>query len=273
VGKLDGKVAFITGVARGQGRSHAVRLAAEGADIIGVDICAPIDTVHYPLAGDDDLDETVRMVEEVGGKMLARQADVRDRAELQSAFDEGVERFGRCDIVLANAGILSTSLDETDEVAAWTNAIDVMLTGAWHTLKVAIPTLVRQGDGGAIVLTGSTASFKGISDGSGGNDGYHAAKHGVLGLMRSYANLLAPHRIRVNSVHPTGCATLMITNEYFGRWVAANPEHATRLQNPFPVEAVEPDDISNAVLYLVSEDGRYVTGVALPVDAGFTNRV
>jgi SDR family mycofactocin-dependent oxidoreductase len=273
VGKLDGKVAFITGVARGQGRSHAVLLASEGANIVGVDICGPIGSVRYPLASIEDLDETVALVEAQGSKMIARRADVRHQGQLAEAFQEGREAFGQCDIVLANAGFIAGGYGETDPVAAWQDSIDVLLSGVWNTLRVTTPSMIEQGEGGAIVITGSTGSFKGMSDGSGGMDGYHAAKHGVLGLMRSYANLLAPHRIRVNTVHPTGVNTPMVVNENFGQWVEAYPEIAQTFRNALPVELIEPIDVSRAVLYLVSDDGRYVTGHSLAVDAGFLNRL
>jgi SDR family mycofactocin-dependent oxidoreductase len=272
MGKLEGKVAFITGAARGQGRSHAVRLAQEGAHIIGVDLCGPIDTVPYPLGTAEDLAETVQQVEHLDRRMVGLKADVRDRAGLRAAFDEGVSALGRCDIVLANAGILTSSVGETDDEAAWKNTIDIALTGVWNTIKVCSPTLIEQGDGGSIVLTGSTSSFVALSDGSGGNDAYIAAKHAVLGLMRCYANLLAPHSIRVNTVIPTGVNTPMIMNEHFGQWVENHADLVAPMKNLLPVEVVEPVDVSNAVLYLVSDDGRYVTGSTMTVDAGFLAR-
>lgn len=269
MGKLDGKVAFITGAARGQGRSHAVRLAQEGADIIAVDLCAQIDTVPYAMPTPQDLDQTVKEVEALDRRIVASRADVRSLEQMQQAVREGVAQLGRLDIVLANAGIAPMGRDE-DPAQAWRDVIDVNLTGVWNTLRAAVPVLVDQGDGGAIVLTSSTAGLKGIGGDSGGGQGYTAAKHGVVGLMRAFATSLAQHRIRVNTVHPTGVNTPMVVNEFMQQWLAEEPSAAGALTNLLPVDMVEPVDISNAILFLVSDDGRYVTGITLPVDAGFT---
>jgi SDR family mycofactocin-dependent oxidoreductase len=274
MGKLDGKVAYITGAARGQGRAHAVRLAEEGADIIAVDICHDLPTVPYPLATPEDLDETAKLVVNAGQRVVTRMADVRDIAALRAAFRDGVAELGRIDIVIANAGVLHFGDvdDETDDLA-WEVASRVMLDGVRNTIKVCRKALVDGGRGGSIVITSSTAGLKGMSDGSGGVDGYIAAKHGVVGLMRSYANILGPHGIRVNTVHPTGVLTPMIMNEAFGSWVAHHPEIADRMTNLLPVPALEPVDISHAIAWLVSDEARYVTGVTLPIDAGFTARL
>jgi SDR family mycofactocin-dependent oxidoreductase len=269
MGKLDGKVAFITGAARGQGRSHAVRLAQEGADIIAVDLCAQIDTVPYAMATPEDLEQTVKEVEALDRRIVASQADVRSLEQMQQAVREGVAQLGRLDIVLANAGIAPMGAEE-DPARSWQDVIDVNLTGVWNTLRAAAPVLVEQGEGGAIVLTSSTAGLKGIGGNSGGGEGYTAAKHGVVGLMRTYANTLAQHRIRVNSVHPTGVNTPMVVNEFMQRWLQEEPSAAGAISNLLPVEMIEAVDISNAILFLVSDDGRYVTGVTLPVDAGIT---
>jgi SDR family mycofactocin-dependent oxidoreductase len=269
MGRVEGKVAFITGAARGQGRSHAVRLAQEGADIIAVDLCDQIATVEYPMATPDDLAETVREVEALDRRIVAGQADVRDLAALQAAFDEGVAQLGGVDIVLANAGIAPMGADSENKVAAFRDVVDVNLTGVWNTVEVAVPTLVEQGRGGAIVLTSSTAGLKGIGGESGGGMGYTAAKHGVVGLMRGFATNLAKHSIRVNTVHPTGVNTPMIVNEVMERFLAQS-EMAGALTNMLPVGILEPVDISNAILFLVSDEARYITGVTLPVDAGFT---
>jgi SDR family mycofactocin-dependent oxidoreductase len=271
MGKLDGKVAFITGAARGQGRSHAVRLAEEGADVIAVDLCAQIDTVPYPMATPEDLEETTRQVEQLDRRIVARQADVRDGAALQAALDQGVAELGGVDVVLANAGIAPMS-GESDPARAFRDVIDVNLVGVWNTVQAAVPTMIEQGRGGAIVLTSSTAGLKGIGGDNAGGQGYTASKHAVVGLMRTYANTLAPHRIRVNTVHPTGVNTPMVVNEFMQRWLAEDPSIAGAMANLLPVEMVEPVDISNAILWLVSDDARYVTGVTLPVDAGFTVR-
>jgi SDR family mycofactocin-dependent oxidoreductase len=269
MGKLDGKVAFITGAARGQGRSHAVRLAQEGADIIAVDLCAQMDTVGYPMATPEDLAQTVKEVEALDRRIVATQADVRDRAALQAAFDTGVAQLGGVDIVLGNAGIAPMSLNPQE--AEWQDVLDVNLTGVYYTVEVAKQALIDRG-GGAIVLTSSTAGINGIGGGTPGGLGYTAAKHGVVGLMRSYANLLAQHSIRVNTVHPTGVNTPMVVNEVMQEFLQADPQMSNAMANALPVDMLEPVDISNAVLWLVSDDARYVTGVALPVDAGFTNK-
>jgi SDR family mycofactocin-dependent oxidoreductase len=274
MGQFDGKVAFITGVARGQGRSHAVMLASEGANIIGVDICEQIDTVLYPLASESDLADTVSAVEAVGGKILARKADVRSRQQLAAVFAEGLEMFGRCDIAIANAGILAgCGPDEFDIDQTFRDSIDTILVGAWNTIRVAVPSMVEGNDGGTIIIIGSTASTVGMSDGSAGLDGYVAAKHGLVGLMRAYANILAKHSIRVNIILPTGVNTLMVNNDYSSTWISGDSDHSRSLQNPMPISAMEPEDVSRAVLFLASQDARYITGLAMTVDAGFTNKV
>jgi SDR family mycofactocin-dependent oxidoreductase len=270
MGKLEGKVAFITGAARGQGRSHAVRLAAEGADIIAVDICGQIDSVPYPMATPDDLAETVKEVEGLDRRIFARQADVRDEAGLKSAFEAGVAELGPVDIVLANAGI--APLSRREEHSAWQDVIDVNLTGVFNTVETAIPSMIERGQGGAIVLTSSTAGINGIGGPSRGGLGYAAAKHGVVGLMRVYANNLAPHRIRVTTVHPTGVRTPMVVNDAMGEFLAQDPSLSNAMANALPVDMVEAVDISNAIVWLVSDDARYVTGITVPVDAGFTNK-
>lgn len=269
MGKLDGKVALITGAARGQGRSHAVRLAQEGADVIAVDLCRQIDTVAYPMATPDDLAQTVQEVEALDRRIVAQEADVRDRGALQQAVDAGAAELGGIDIVLANAGIAPIGLHEEDPQQAWADVVAVNLTGVWHTVEVALPSLLGHGRGGAIVLTSSTAGLKGIGGSSAGGLGYTASKHGVVGLMRSYATQLAQHKVRVNSVHPTGVNTPMVVNDAMQEMLA-DPSMAGAISNPLPVEMLESVDISNAILWLVSDDARYVTGVTLPVDAGIT---
>jgi SDR family mycofactocin-dependent oxidoreductase len=269
-GRLDGKVAFITGAARGQGRSHAVRLAQEGANIIAVDICRQIDAVAYPMATQEDLDQTVKEVEALGQRIIARQADVRDEAGLRAAFGAGAGELGPVDIVVANAGISTMSLHETPD--AWQAVIDVNLTGTLNTVEVALPTMISRGRGGAIVLISSSAGLTGIGGPSRGGLAYTASKHGVVGLMRSYANNLARHRIRVNSVHPTGVRTPMVENDAFREFLTAYPDAGTAIANALPVDMVESTDIAGAVAWLVSDDARYVTGIALAVDAGFLNK-
>jgi SDR family mycofactocin-dependent oxidoreductase len=270
MGKLEGKVAFITGAARGQGRSHAIRLAQEGADIIAVDLCEQIASVPYPMSTPDDLAETAKQVEALDRRIYPAQADVRDAAALKQAFDAGTAELGPVDIVLANAGIAPMSIHEEHD--AWQDVIDVNLTGVFNTVEIAIPSMIERGQGGAIVLTSSTAGINGIGGPSRGGLGYTAAKHGVVGLMRSYANVLAPHSIRVNTVHPTGVRTPMIINEAMEEFLAQDPQMSNAMANALPVDMVEPVDISNAIAWLVSDDARYVTGVTLPVDAGFTNK-
>jgi SDR family mycofactocin-dependent oxidoreductase len=270
VGRLDGKVAFITGAARGQGRSHAVRLAQEGADIIAVDICRQIDPVPYPMATQEDLDQTVKEVEALGRRVVACQADVRDEAGLRAVFEAGTAELGPAEIVVANAGISTMSLHEAPE--AWQVVIDVNLTGTFNTVEVAVPPMISRGRGGAIVLISSSAGLAGIGGPSRGGLAYTASKHGVVGLMRSYANNLARHRIRVNSVHPTGVRTPMVENDTFREFLAAYPDAGTAIANALPVDMVESTDIAGAVAWLVSDDARYVTGIALAVDAGFLNK-
>ncbi|HEY3716452.1 MAG TPA: mycofactocin-coupled SDR family oxidoreductase [Jatrophihabitantaceae bacterium] len=270
MGKLDGKVVFITGAARGQGRSHAQILAVEGAAIVGVDICRQLDSVSYKMPGPEELAETVDLVRESGGRMIGLEVDVRDADGLASAVDKGVEEFGRLDIVLANAGIMAHELPPyAGTRQSWTDSIDVMLTGVWNTLQATIPVLRRQGEGGAVVITSSSAGTRpGATDFDGGHDGYVAAKFGVVGLMRTYAVALGDEGIRVNTVHPTGVRTPMVMNDFFGEYMRAHPKIAASSQNRLPVQVVEPSDISRAILFLVSDDGRYVTGSEYRVDAG-----
>jgi (+)-trans-carveol dehydrogenase len=271
-GRVEGKVAFVTGAARGQGRSHALRLAQEGADIIAVDIGKQIDSVPMPMATPDDLNETVRQVEELDRRIVATQTDVRDYAGLKRALDDGVAQLGRLDIVAANAGIASFGPAEELSEEAWQDMIDVNLTGVWHTCKAAIPHLKAGGRGGSIILTSSAAGLKGYANVS----HYVSAKHGVVGLMRTLAQELAPHMIRVNSIHPTQVDTPMIMNETAFRLFLPDREHPTvedfapvsQMMNALPIPWVDPVDISNAVLFLASDEARYITGVPLPVDAG-----
>jgi SDR family mycofactocin-dependent oxidoreductase len=276
MGSLDGKVAFITGVARGQGRSHAVRLASDGADIIGVDICADIPSNGYPMANRGELDETIAMVEQAGGKMLGAVADVRDFAAVNDALSAGVGHFGRLDIVCANAGIATMAFRELtieEELEQWTDVLDVNLVGAFHTAKAAIPHLLAGRRGGSIVFTSSTAGLRGFGGLQGGGLAYAASKHGIVGLMRTLSNALAPESIRVNTVHPTAVNTMMATNPAMTSFLENYPDGGPHLQNPMPVGLLEPEDISAAIAYLVSDAAKYVTGVTFPVDAGFCNKL
>ncbi|MGW4929571.1 mycofactocin-coupled SDR family oxidoreductase [Agromyces sp. NPDC004153] len=277
MGRLDGKVAFITGAARGQGRSHALRMAQEGADIIAVDVVKQLPSVEYPMSTPDDLAETVRQVEALDRRIVAREADVRDYGALKAALDEGVAELGRLDIVSANAGIFSQGRADELSDESWDEMIGVNLTGVWHTAKAAIPHL-RAAGGGAIVITSSTAGIQGFENFA----HYVSAKHGVVGLMRTLALELAPDMIRVNTVHPTSVDTDMIQNDMLYALFAPDLEPADRTRetlgdrfqamNALPVPWVEPVDISNAVLWLASDEARYVTGVMLPVDAGSTTK-
>jgi SDR family mycofactocin-dependent oxidoreductase len=270
MGKLDGKVAFITGAARGQGRSHAVRLAQEGADIIAIDICSQISSVSYAMATPADLAQTVKEVEAEGRRIVARQADVRDVDGLRQAFEEGTSELGPATIVLANAGIGVGGPNSSDQ--DWHDVIAVNLTGVWNTGRIAIPSMIEADQGGAIVITSSTAGLLGVGTNEIGLLGYTAAKTGVVGLMRSWANYLAPHSIRVNAVAPTAVRTPMAANVSIEALFEINPSLASAMSNAMPVEMVEAIDISNAIAWLVSEDARYVTGTVVPVDAGSLNR-
>jgi len=270
MGKLDGKVAFITGAARGQGRSHAVRLAQEGADIIAVDICKQMEVVGYPMSSPEDLDQTVKEVEAAGRRIVARQLDVRDVDALQHAFDEGSAELGPVGIVLANAGIGPGG--RASDQQQWDDVIGVNLTGVWNTGRVAIPSMIEHGQGGAIVLTSSTGGLMGPGINHAGVLGYTASKHGVIGLMRSWANYLAPHYIRVNAVAPTTVRTPMAGGGDVAAIIKNVPELAGSLTNAIPVEAVEAIDVTNAILWLVSDEARYITGTVVPVDAGNINR-
>jgi SDR family mycofactocin-dependent oxidoreductase len=274
MGMLEGKVAFVTGAARGQGRSHAVRLAQEGADIIAVDLCGQIDTVPYAMATREDLQQTVKEVEALDRRIVATQADVRDTAALTAALADGVAQLGRLDIVAANAGIASYAAIEDISDEMWDDMIATNLSGVFKTVRAAVPHLKANDGGGSIVLTSSTAGIMGMAHLS----HYVAAKHGVVGLMKVFAIELAPHMIRVNSVHPTTVNTDMVQNQ--GTYDLFRPDlapgTATRddagdaflTLNLLPVKWVEPVDISNAVVWLSSDQARYVTGVQLPIDAG-----
>jgi len=263
-GRLEGKVALISGAARGQGRSHAVRLAQEGADIIAFDVCKQLPTVGYRMASPEDLKETAKQVEDLDRRIIAREADVRDADAVRAVVEEGVAELGRLDIVSANAGIATFSENAWSmEDDVWEETIAVNLTGVWKTLKAAIPAMINAGRGGSIIITSSTAGIKGMA----GIAHYDSSKHGVVGLMRTLAIELAQHSIRVNTVHPTGVNTPMVVNDYMAQFLAEDVG-GTNIMNLLPVELVEPVDISNAVLWLASDEARYVTGVQLRVDAG-----
>jgi (+)-trans-carveol dehydrogenase len=272
-GRVEGKVAFITGAARGQGRSHAVRLAQEGADIIAIDVCKPIEGVQVAPATPEDLAETADLVKGHDRRIVTAEVDVRDYDAMKAAVDSGVEELGRLDIIVANAGIGNggATLDKTSE-RDWTDMIDINLGGVWKTVKAGVPHLLAGGRGGSVILTSSVGGLKAYPH----TGHYVAAKHGVVGLMRTFAVELGQHKIRVNSVHPTNVNTPLFMNE--GTMKLFRPD----LENPgpedfapvaammhvLPIGWVEPEDISNAVLFLASDEARYITGVTLAIDAG-----
>jgi SDR family mycofactocin-dependent oxidoreductase len=276
MGRVEGKVALITGAARGQGRSHALRLASEGAQIIAVDSCEQVGTAPYAGATPEDLEESVRLIEKLDQRVVAVQADVRDSAQLDAAVQQGLEEFGHIDIVCANAGFNSFSKTWEMEETLWTEMMDICLTGVWRTVKATIPTMIEQGRGGSIVMTSSIFGLSGAANCS----HYTAAKHGVVGLMRSLVNEVSEYGIRVNCVNPTTVNTDMFHNEPTYKLFCPDLENPTwedcaeRMQNltALGVACVEPEDVSNAVLWLASNESRYVTGITLPVDAGFLTK-
>ena len=272
MGVLDGKVAFITGAARGQGRSHAVRFAEEGADIVAIDLCDQIDSIPYQLATVEDFNETAKAVEALGRRIIARVADVRDAPALQRVVSEATGVLGPIDIVVANAGIAAFG-GRADSEKVFRDIVDVNLVGVWNTVMAAAPSMREAGKGGAIVIISSTLGFKGTGgDGTAAHCAYSATKHGAVGLMRSFAHWLAKDSIRVNTVHPTGVETPIIMNEACGRLMAQNPDAAEMAVNLLPVSMLQPADVSDALLWLVSDHAKYVTGVTLPVDAGANAR-
>jgi (+)-trans-carveol dehydrogenase len=272
-GRVEGKVAFITGAARGQGRAHAVRLAQEGADIIAIDICKQIDSVQIPLSTPEDLAETADLVKGHNRRIYTAEVDTRDFDALKAAVDAGVEQLGRLDIIVANAGIGNggATLDKTSEVD-WTDMIDVNLGGVWKTVKAGVPHILAGGRGGSIILTSSVGGLKAYPH----TGHYVAAKHGVVGLMRTFAVELGAQNIRVNSVHPTNVNTPLFMNEGTMKLFRPDLENpgpedmkvVGQLMHTLPIGWVEPEDIANAVLFLASDEARYITGVTLPVDGG-----
>jgi len=274
MGLLDGKVAFVTGAARGQGRSHARRLAEEGADIIAIDACVTPDWLSYDLASEADLAQTVKEVEALDRRIVARRADVRDLGAVRAVLDAGVaELGGRLDIVCANAAIISQPAPTWEiDLDQWRELLDVNLTGVFVTLKAAIPHMIAAGNGGSIALTSSGAA---LISGAGLGD-YKVTKAGVLSLTRTLACELAGHFIRVNALCPTAVDTPMIQNEALYRAFRPDLENPGRedvkagfqTMNLLPIPWVEPADISNAIVWLASDAARYITGITLPVDAG-----
>jgi SDR family mycofactocin-dependent oxidoreductase len=273
-GQFEGKVAFITGAARGQGRCHAVRFAEEGADIIALDLCEQIDSVAYPMSSREDLDETINLVEKTGRRIVAEQADVRDFERVKAVVARGVAELGRLDFVIANAGIFPAAGQQRLDIASFVDAVDVNLKGVYYSIEAALPELLRHGDGGAVIITSSAAGFKSVSTTfdtmSHGAAGYTASKHGAIGVMRHYATSLAEKNIRVNSVHPGGVATPMIINEAMGLLIGDHPEFGKAQQPKLSMPPMDPAEVTDAVVYFCSHSGRHLTGVALPLDGGLT---
>ncbi|WP_214370698.1 mycofactocin-coupled SDR family oxidoreductase [Pseudonocardia sp. H11422] len=267
MGKLDGKVAVITGGGRGQGRAHAVRLAQEGADIVVCDITEQVASVPFATGRAGDLEQTVAEVEKLDRRCVAIEADVRSTADMQRLADTAMSEFGRIDFLLANAGILSlsdTTWDLTDE--QWDDMIDINLTGVFKACRAVVPHIRAGGNGGSIVITSSIAGLKGVA----GCTHYTAAKHGIVGLMRTLARELAPERIRVNTLHPTGVDSPMSNNDFFPGWLDENKELGDAMRgNLMPVDAMPMGDVSDVVAFLCSDESKWITGVTLPVDAGF----
>jgi SDR family mycofactocin-dependent oxidoreductase len=269
--QLSGKVALVTGAARGQGRSHAVALAGEGADIIAVDIAADIESIPYTLGTKEDLDETAQLVRRTGRRVAAYVADVRHLGELQKCVHAGIAQLGDIDIVVANAGVVATGRTDPFDEQVYRDIVETNLFGTWNTIVAAVPSIIRKGNGGSIILTSSTQGLVGRGgDGSAATFGYASSKHGVVGLMRSAANAYAENNIRVNTVHPTGVATPMVINEHMGRVFQENPSAPKLATNLLPVPFIEAQDVTNVVVWLASDKARYITGATLPVDAGYT---
>lgn len=279
MGRVEGKVAFITGAGRGQGREHAIYLAREGASIIGVDIGADIDEVKYPLATEAELAETARLVEAEGGRIVTRTADVRSSADLDAAVEAGLAAFGKIDIVCANAGVILYALTWELTEAQWQQVIDVNLTGVWRTMKAVVPSMVERNEGGSIIITSSSAAHQAAQNMS----AYVASKNGLIGLARTLARELGEYSIRVNTLHPTAAKTVLYDNDATakvfdpGRTFSTPEERLEALDASMlpaqilPIGSIESKDLSNAVLYLASEESRYVTGTEFRVDAGYPN--
>ena len=267
MGKLDGKVAVITGGGRGQGRSHAVRLASEGADIVICDITEQVGSVPFATGRPGDLEETVRQVEALDRRCVALEADVRSTADMQRLADTAMAEFGRIDFLLANAGILTlsdTTWELTDE--QWDDMIDINLTGVFKACRAVVPHIRAGGNGGSIVITSSIAGLKGVA----GCTHYTAAKHGIVGLMRTLAKELAPEMIRVNTLHPTGVDSPMSNNDFFPQWLDEHKELGDAMRfNLMPVDAMPMADVSGVVAFLCSDEAKWITGSTVQCDAGF----
>jgi (+)-trans-carveol dehydrogenase len=276
MGRVENKVALITGAARGQGRSHAIRLAEEGADIIAVDLCDQINSVPYGMSTPDDLAETARLVEALDRRISVHQADVRDLEQMRAAVEAGIAEIGPVDIVVANAGIFSHAPTREMSAEMWQDMIDVNLTGVWNTVRAVVPSMLDRDAGGSLVLISSSAGIRGFPAFA----HYTAAKHGVVGLMKSFAAELGPHRIRVNSIHPSSVDTPMIKNEDMYRLFRPDLENPTaddygelfQSTHMLPEKWADPRDISNAVLWLASDESRFVTALQVKVDLGYCEK-
>jgi SDR family mycofactocin-dependent oxidoreductase len=275
MGKLDGKVAFITGAARGQGRSHAIRLAQEGADIIAVDICETFGSMNYPLATPEDLAQTVKEVEAEGRRIIARKGDVRIKSDLEALLEDGVKEFGRLDIVVANAGV--TAMKDPTLLQSFVDGVDVDLIGVLHTVGASLKYLKA---GASVIVTGSTAGMmKGLMDNpalGGGGSGYAWSKQTIFRYVEVFALQLAPHMIRLNGIHPTNCDTQLLHNEDVYKAFRPDVPHPTRedamlafpAMQAMPIPFIDPIDISHLVAFLASDESRYLTGMNIRVDAG-----
>jgi SDR family mycofactocin-dependent oxidoreductase len=270
-GNLGGRVAFITGAARGQGRGHAVRLAQEGADIIGLDICEDIAGFDYSCGTWQELEETAALVAKKGRKMVIGKADVRDMSAVKQVFDDGYAQLGRVDIVIANAGMIRYGEPE-NPAREWQDTLDVILTGAFNTVQASIGKLVEGGGGGSIVLVSSSAGLKGTGSHLPSAQAYTAAKRGLVGYMQVLAQQYAEHSIRVNTIHPTGVVSGMTTNEAMMKMAADPNTNIAAMQNLLPIQILQPEDIANAVAYLVSDEAAFITGIQWALDAGFSVR-
>jgi (+)-trans-carveol dehydrogenase len=265
--RFSGKVALVTGAARGQGRAHCVRLAEEGCDVIAVDICGPVETSKIAPATPEELNETANLVTKAGTRVLARQGDVRDLARMEALVADGVRELGsRLDIVVANAGIVTAGRTWELTEAQWRTMIDVNLTGVWTTVRAAVPHMVKAGNGGSIVMTSSIAGYRGLPYSA----HYVAAKHGIVGLCKTLAFELGYERIRVNTVHPNGVDTLMSTEPDLVRALASDPKARTHIEAVLPddMRGQQPEDVAATVAWLCSDEARFITGAQVPISSG-----
>ena len=265
---MAGKVALVTGAARGQGRSHAVRLASEGADVIALDVCAPVAHIAYETATPKDLQETAELVKATGSRIYTAEVDVRDAAGMVEATRRGVDALGRLDVVVANAGVVATQRWDEITPEDWGTVVGINLTGTWNTCQAALPSLLAAG-GGSVILVSSVAGIKGLPF----MTHYAASKHGIVGIMRGLANELGPRSIRVNSLHPTGVVTPMLAGmSPLTGYLEEHPTTGPLFDNTLPVSLMKADNVSDAVVFLASDESRFVTGLTMTVDAGATNR-